>query len=106
MRHIRIGSGAGYSGDRIDPAVELAEQGSLDYLVFECLAERTIALAQKARRLDPAPGLTLYWKNACARSCPCAPAIRSASSPTWARPTRWAPWNERAPSPVHSASPG
>ena len=56
MRHIRIGSGAGYSGDRIDPAVELAEQGSLDYLVFECLAERTIALAQKARRLDPAAG--------------------------------------------------
>ena len=56
MRHIRIGAGAGYSGDRIDPAVELAEKGSISYLVFECLAERTIALAQKARRLDPAAG--------------------------------------------------
>ncbi len=56
MRNIRIGAGAGYSGDRIDPAVELAEKGAISYLVFECLAERTIALAQKARRLDPAAG--------------------------------------------------
>ena len=56
MRRIRIGTGAGYSGDRIDPAVELAEKGDLAYLVFECLAERTIALAQKARRLDPEGG--------------------------------------------------
>lgn len=56
MRTIRIGAGAGYSGDRIDPAVELAERGSLSYLVFECLAERTIALAQKARLLDPSGG--------------------------------------------------
>jgi hypothetical protein len=53
---VRIGAGAGYSGDRIDPAVELAERGAISYLVFECLAERTIALAQKARLLDPAAG--------------------------------------------------
>ena len=56
MKSIRIGAGAGYSGDRIDPAVELAAKGSIDYLVFECLAERTIALAQKAKRLDPKAG--------------------------------------------------
>jgi hypothetical protein len=56
MRTIRIGAGAGYSGDRIEPAVELAEKGALDYLVFECLAERTIALAQQARLKDPAGG--------------------------------------------------
>jgi hypothetical protein len=55
-RDIRIGSGAGYSGDRIEPAVELAEKGDLDYLVFECLAERTIALAQQARLAAPAQG--------------------------------------------------
>ncbi|SEJ37413.1 acyclic terpene utilization AtuA family protein [Paraburkholderia diazotrophica] len=54
--HIRIGAGAGYSGDRIEPAVELAEHGALDYLVFECLAERTIAIAQQARRRDPSQG--------------------------------------------------
>ncbi|MDP8918547.1 MAG: DUF1446 domain-containing protein [Pseudomonadota bacterium] len=56
MRQIRIGAGAGYSGDRIEPAIELAEKGELQYLVFECLAERTIALAQQAKLRDPASG--------------------------------------------------
>jgi len=56
VKTVRIGCGAGYSGDRIEPAVELAAKGSLDYLVFECLAERTIALAQKARLADPSMG--------------------------------------------------
>ncbi|WP_194712644.1 acyclic terpene utilization AtuA family protein [Noviherbaspirillum soli] len=56
MKRIRIGGGAGYSGDRIEPAVELAEKGDIDYLVFECLAERTIALAQRARLADPDAG--------------------------------------------------
>ena len=56
MKTVRIGSGAGYAGDRIEPAVELATHGSLDYLVFECLAERTIALAQEARAKDPSRG--------------------------------------------------
>ncbi|MBO0143675.1 DUF1446 domain-containing protein [Agrobacterium sp. Ap1] len=56
MRTIRIGSGAGYSGDRIEPAVELAEKGNINYLVFECLAERTIAIAQNAKLNDPTKG--------------------------------------------------
>lgn len=55
-RSIRIGAGAGFAGDRIEPAVELVESGALDYLVFECLAERTIAAAQQARRGDPSGG--------------------------------------------------
>jgi hypothetical protein len=53
---IRIGSGAGFSGDRLEPAVILAEKGQLDYLVLECLAERTIALAQKRKRQNPLLG--------------------------------------------------
>jgi hypothetical protein len=56
MRTIRIGSGAGYSGDRIEPAIELAEKGEIDYLVFECLGERTVALAQQARMKSPDSG--------------------------------------------------
>ena len=56
MKTVRIGSGAGYSGDRIEPAVELAEHGGISYLCFECLAERTIALAQQARLADPDAG--------------------------------------------------
>ena len=56
MRTIRIGSGAGYSGDRIEPAIELAEKGDIQYLVFECLGERTVALAQQARMKNPDSG--------------------------------------------------
>ncbi|ODC02198.1 ABC transporter substrate-binding protein [Terasakiispira papahanaumokuakeensis] len=56
MKTVRIGSGAGYAGDRIEPAVELARYGNIRYLGFECLAERTIALAQQARQQNPALG--------------------------------------------------
>jgi Acyclic terpene utilisation family protein AtuA len=56
MKRVRLGAGAGFSGDRIEPAVDLAAHGDINYLVFECLAERTIALAQQARRLDSARG--------------------------------------------------
>ena len=56
MKKIHLGAGAGYSGDRIEPAVELAERGDIHYLVFECLAERTIALAQGAKLRDPKAG--------------------------------------------------
>ncbi len=56
MRTIRIGSGAGYSGDRIEPALELAEKGDIQYLVFECLGERTVALAQQARMKNAQTG--------------------------------------------------
>jgi hypothetical protein len=54
--HLRRGAGASYAGDRIEPAALLAEHGALDYLVFETLAERTIALAQVQRLKDPATG--------------------------------------------------
>ena len=53
---LRIGAGASYAGDRIEPAALLAEHGALDYLVFETLAERTIALANAQRLLDPSKG--------------------------------------------------
>lgn len=55
-RVLRMGAGAGYSGDRIEPAVALAAEGALDYLVFECLAERTIADAQLRRQARPDHG--------------------------------------------------
>ncbi|MBV9757333.1 MAG: DUF1446 domain-containing protein, partial [Alphaproteobacteria bacterium] len=56
MRTVRIGSGAGYSGDRIEPAVELCERGEIQYIGFECLGERTIALAQQDKLKDPDAG--------------------------------------------------
>lgn len=57
---LRIGTGAGFSADRITPAVELAEKGNLDYLVFECLAERTIAKAHVAKLNDSNLGFDPY----------------------------------------------
>ena len=56
MRTIRIGSGAGYAGDRLEPSLELIEKGNLDYISYECLAERTIAIGQEAKLKDPKKG--------------------------------------------------
>jgi len=63
VRTIRIGSGAGYSGDRIEPAIELAEKGDIQYLVFECLGERTVALAQQARMKNADSGYDLLLEE-------------------------------------------
>jgi hypothetical protein len=55
-----VGCGAGFSGDRTDAAAPvvktLAARGGPACIVFETLAERTLALAQLARRRDPATG--------------------------------------------------
>ncbi len=50
---LRIGAGAGFAGDRIEPALELVTAGKVDYLVFECLAERTIAICRSQKLRDP-----------------------------------------------------
>jgi len=47
---MKIAAGAGYAGDRIEPAVDIIRRAKADYIIFECLAERTIALAQKERQ--------------------------------------------------------
>ncbi|HEX2115187.1 MAG TPA: acyclic terpene utilization AtuA family protein [Alphaproteobacteria bacterium] len=56
METVRIGCGAGFAGDRLEPALLLAERGQLDYLALECLGERTVALAQLRKRHDPSLG--------------------------------------------------
>lgn len=56
LKSIRIGGGAGYGGDRIEPALDLIRFGNLDYIIFECLAERTIALAQQKKKEDNQKG--------------------------------------------------
>ena len=57
---LRIGCAAGFSGDRTDaagPVVDaLLAAGGPAALIFETLAERTLALAQIARRADPSGG--------------------------------------------------
>jgi len=56
LKTIRIATGAGYAGDRLEPALEAMEKGNIDYISFECLAERTIAIAQQAKLKDPSKG--------------------------------------------------
>ncbi|WP_433284249.1 acyclic terpene utilization AtuA family protein [Pseudonocardia sp. CA-142604] len=53
---VRIGCGAGFAGDRLEPAVDLVDRGRLDDIVLECLAEQTVALGQQRRLADPAAG--------------------------------------------------
>ena len=53
---IRIGCGAGFSSDRLDPALDLAERGALDALVFECVGERTLAFGHRDRMQNPNRG--------------------------------------------------
>ena len=57
---LRIGCAAGFSGDRTDaagPVVDaLLAAGGPAFLIFETLAERTLALAQLARRTNPDAG--------------------------------------------------
>ncbi len=57
---LRIGCAAGFSGDRTDAALPVVQAliaaGGPSVLIFETLAERTLALAQLARRQDPEAG--------------------------------------------------
>ena len=61
---VHIGCGAGFSGDRVDaagPVVQtLRRRDGPRYLIFETLAERTLALAQKHRRADPGHGYSPF----------------------------------------------
>ena len=57
-RTLRLGSGSGFWGDALDPAVELLERGELDYLGLDFLAELTMALLQRQRNKDPNAGYT------------------------------------------------
>ncbi|MEO8060405.1 MAG: acyclic terpene utilization AtuA family protein [Burkholderiales bacterium] len=58
--NLRIGCAAGFSGDRTDAAGPIVDAmlaaGGPSVLIFETLAERTLALAQLARRTDPDGG--------------------------------------------------
>ncbi|MEZ5738565.1 MAG: acyclic terpene utilization AtuA family protein [Burkholderiaceae bacterium] len=53
---LTIGCGAGFSADRLEPAVALAESGLVSYLVFECVGERTLAFGHRDRILNPEAG--------------------------------------------------
>jgi hypothetical protein len=53
---VSIGCGSAYAGDLLEPGEALAASGLVDYMAFDCLAERTLALAQIRRLADPSKG--------------------------------------------------
>lgn len=53
---LTIGAGSAYANDRLEPAAAMADSGRVSYMGFDCLAERTMALAQLRRRSNPAAG--------------------------------------------------
>jgi hypothetical protein len=59
----RIGTGAGFSADRLDPAVDLIERGKLDVVVLECLGERTVAFSHRDRMADPERGYNAHLRR-------------------------------------------
>lgn len=64
MPKVFIGCGAGFSGDRFDAAIPVVETLSHcdgeRFLIFEVLAERTLAIAQRLRLNDPDAGYSPY----------------------------------------------
>ena len=53
---IRIASGQGFWGDMLDAPVRQVEEGPIDYLMLDYLAEVTMSIMQKQRARDPHAG--------------------------------------------------
>src|SRR5436189_1790923 len=56
MNTVRIGCGSGYLEDRLDPALEIIDRGDVQYIVFETLAEATLAGMHLEKQRDPSGG--------------------------------------------------
>jgi hypothetical protein len=53
---IRIANGQGFWGDWLEAPVRLVDQGPIDFLVLDYLAEITMSILQKQKQEDPALG--------------------------------------------------
>ena len=56
MKTVRIGNGCGFWGDNLDAPVLLAENGDLDYLTLDYLAELTMSILALQKQRDLAAG--------------------------------------------------
>src|SRR3712207_3342413 len=53
---IRIACGQGFWGDMLDAPVRQVNEGPIDYLMLDYLAEVTMSIMQKQRARDPSAG--------------------------------------------------
>ena len=70
MKRIRIGNGCGFWGDSLDAPIRLAEQGNLDYLTLEYLAELTMSILALLRQRDPTAGYATDFLDVLTRLVP------------------------------------
>ena len=63
IEKVFIGCGAGFSGDRFDASIPIVKKfkniNAPKYLMFEVLAERTLAIAQQFRLKNPEEGYSI-----------------------------------------------
>src|SRR5438046_5354958 len=70
MKRIRIGNGCGFWGDNLDAPVLLAEQGRLDCLTLEYLAELTMSILALQKQRDPQAGFATDFLDVLERLTP------------------------------------
>lgn len=77
-RIVRVANGQSFWGDSIDAPVRLVEEGPVDYLTLDYLAEVTMSILQKKKRRDPHSGYAADFVDLVRRILPTlrAKAIR------------------------------
>ena len=70
MDTLRIGNGCGFWGDNLDAPILLAEQGRLDFLTLEYLAELTMSILALQKRKHPAAGYATDFLDVLGRLVP------------------------------------
>jgi hypothetical protein len=70
MESVRIGNGCGFWGDNLEAPIALAEQGDLDYLTLEYLAELTMSILALQKRKDPTAGFASDFLDVLERLIP------------------------------------
>jgi len=67
---VRVANGQGFWGDSVDAPVRLIEEGPLDYLTLDYLAEVTMSIMQKLHRRDPSKGYATDFIELIRRTLP------------------------------------
>ncbi len=67
---VRIGNGCGFWGDNLDAPILLAEQGQLDYLTLEYLAELTMSILASQKQRKPEAGYARDFLDVLSRLTP------------------------------------
>lgn len=69
-RVVRIGGGAGFWGDSAEGPRQLVEQGDIDYLMLDYLAEITMSILSRLNRKDPGLGFATDFPELVASLAP------------------------------------